>query len=63
MIEIWVAEYSKSQDAVHRQPLRKALDSNFARAVKKEPNDYIIIAIGTQNHVSKAIDRLRELQT
>ena len=61
--KLWVAEYSKSQDAAHRQPLNESLKSNLARAIKKEANDYVIIAIGTMKDVGKAIDKLREWQS
>lgn len=59
---LWVAEYSQSQDAVHRQPLADSLRNNLRRAAKKEPNDYVILAIGSQEYVSSVNQKLREVQ-
>ena len=47
---VWLLEWSKSQQAVHIQPLRCAIDRAAARFMEGEgpPNDYEAIFAGTR---------------
>lgn len=55
--ELWVAEYSASQDAFHVETLQEALNSNFRMVVNKNNNDYLIFGIfRTYDEANKACD-------
>jgi hypothetical protein len=52
---VWVAEYSQSQDAFNIQLLQKAIEANFVRALKRDPNDWVVIGYGSKLQVEEII--------
>jgi hypothetical protein len=61
-MEIWVAEYSHSQDAFHRQPLKTVLSINLVKFAKGEPNDWVPFAVGTPAQVDRAISIAKRIR-
>ena len=54
--ELFLGEYSASQDAFHVQPLAEALKENRRRAALKDhSNDWIPLALGTAAQVRQVI--------
>lgn len=47
MLEIWVLEYSASEDAFHSSRLIDSVDSNRRTFVANVPRDYVVVAMAT----------------
>jgi hypothetical protein len=58
MKDLYVAEYSASQDSFHRQLLTDSLASNRRRAASKEKNDWVPIFIGSPDECVAAIQKI-----
>ena len=61
MKEIWVAEYSPSQKAFHRQPINETVDSNIRRLKLGEVSDYMIIGYGSMETCGKIIEKAKAI--
>lgn len=57
----WVAEYSKSQDAMHVHRVGDAIDSNLGQILRAGvANDYLMVGLaGTHDEASTICDALR----
>jgi hypothetical protein len=42
---VYIIEYSQSQDMFHIHLLSEAIRTNRPRAVKKEPNDWVVVGV------------------
>jgi len=62
MKELWVGEYSASQDAFHSQPLTEALSANRQRALRKDANDWVALVVGKQEAVRRVVEMIRDGQ-
>lgn len=60
--EIWVLEYSASQDCFHAQPIKKSISNNLERALRKEPNDWVTLCVGECESVRDFMEEVREGQ-
>lgn len=62
-MNLWVAEYSQSQDAVHVQLLDESIRENFRRAIAKEEQDYVVIGVfSSHDEASERGNELRRKQ-
>jgi len=55
---IWVIEYSPTQDALHRQPLLKAIKCNNENFKKRNGNAWMPIAVGTDDETFELAPKL-----
>lgn len=68
IMKLWVAEYSKSQDAMHVHQVEDAIDSNLGMILRSgDTNDYLMIGLALSHDGASAIcntlrKRLDEIQ-
>lgn len=53
--DLWVAEYSLSQKAIHVQTVREACSRNIEAALNNRATDYLVIGLGESHEEASRI--------
>jgi hypothetical protein len=59
--EKWVLEWSHSQQAFHKQLFEDAIASNFSDFSQGQQKDWVVVAVGTREHIDEESRRLGKI--
>ena len=57
--DVWVAEYSRSQDCFHIDTIDHSIKMNLENVLSRKGNDYLPFFVGTDKECGEAIDKVR----